>query len=78
MSNYFSMETAPKDRRILIFSGENYYCSHWGKNACTDEEAWIIVNNYDGEGSQVLCKHPIGWSEIPKYTGLVQKEQLND
>lgn len=58
-----TMDSAPRDRRILILSlsGE-MYVAHWGVNPWTDDEAWLI--SPAGE-DQHLIVGPTHWRPLP-------------
>jgi hypothetical protein len=57
-----SMETAPRDRRILVKSqsGE-LYVAHWVQHPGTGDEAYCISEGPDGMQHLI---HPIEWREI--------------
>jgi hypothetical protein len=57
------IETAPKDKRLLVWTGKEMYCAHWAKNPYTDDEAWVIAEW--GERDQALVK-PTHWMELPE------------
>ena len=61
-SEWEKIETAPKDRSVLVWTGKNMYCAIWVKNFHTDNEAWMIARTDDGE----LLVVPTHWQELPK------------
>jgi len=58
------IETAPKDRRIILWTGREIYIGHWAKNVETDHEAWIIAEW--GDGDQAMTGAATHWMEAPK------------
>lgn len=56
------IETAPKDKRILVYTGTEVYAAHWVKNPITDDEAFLIAL-LDNEGNQALVR-PTHWIEL--------------
>ena len=62
-SGWQPIETAPKDRRVLVWSGREIYTAHWVKNIFTDEEAWVVAE-WGNEGDQALV-NPILWHSLP-------------
>jgi hypothetical protein len=63
MNTWQPIETAPRDVRVLVWSGQEVYTAHWAKNVFTDDEAWIVAEWGDGE--QALVK-PTHWHPMPK------------
>ena len=57
------IETAPKDKRVLVWDGHEVYAAHWARHMITDDGAWVIAQFGDGE--QVLVK-PTHWMPLPK------------
>ena len=62
MPHWNNMDTAPRDRRILVKSqaGE-LYIAHWVQNPDTGDEAYCVSEGPDG--MQHLL-HPVQWCEI--------------
>lgn len=58
------IETAPHDKRILIWSGQEIYAAHWGQNPITGDEAWIVAE-WGDDGDQALVK-PTHWQLAPE------------
>lgn len=58
------IETAPKDQRILVWTGVEMYCAHWAKNIFTDDEAWIVAQWGDNR-DQALVR-PTHWMPLPE------------
>ena len=57
------IETAPKDRRILLWSWAEMYVGHWAQHFETGAEAYIIAE-WGDEGEQLLVK-ATHWKELP-------------
>ena len=57
------IETAPHNRRLLVWSGQEMYCAHWSQNPITGDEAWIVAE-WGTEGDQALVR-PTHWMELP-------------
>jgi len=57
------IETAPKDTRVLIWSGQERYAAHWSQNPLTGDEAWIVAE-WGTEGDQALVR-PTHWQPLP-------------
>lgn len=57
------IETAPKNKRILVWTGQEIYAAHWAKNMFTDDEAWIVAA-WGTERDQALV-HPTHWAPLP-------------
>ncbi len=66
---WLPIETAPKDKRILVRSGQEVYAAHWAKNITTDDEAWIVAE-WGTEGDQALVK-PTHWMSLPETPNAV-------
>lgn len=56
------IETAPKDKRVSVWTGQAVYAAHWAKNILTDDEAWIVAE-FGDSGDQVLVR-PILWKPL--------------
>ncbi|MBL4748417.1 MAG: hypothetical protein JKY17_06535 [Magnetovibrio sp.] len=63
MNKWQPIETAPKDQRVLIWSGTEVYAAHWVKNPFTDDEAWLLGTAPDD--MQTLVAAPILWHPCP-------------
>jgi len=63
-SHWQAIETAPKDQRVLVWSGQEVYVSHWVKNMITDDEAWLVAA-WGDEGDQALVKAVL-WHPLPE------------
>ena len=64
MSHWKPIETAPHDKRVLVWSGSEIYAAHWAKSITTDDEAWIVAEW--GDCDQALVK-PLYWHELPEF-----------
>lgn len=56
------IETAPKDKRILVWTGVEIYAAHWVKSPITGDEAFLVCL-LDDEGNQALVR-PTHWAEL--------------
>lgn len=66
MTNWHSISTAPKDRRILVISSMGtMHTAEWSKNPITDDEAWRIAV-IDEEGTCLLMYDATWWMELPE------------
>jgi len=63
MGEWKSMDSAPRDRRVIVWTGQEIYCAHWSQNPITGDEAWIIAE-FGDEGDQLLVR-PELWCEPP-------------
>ena len=63
ISIWKAIESAPHDRRILVWTGQEIYAARWAKNPYTNDEAWIVVT-WGSDGDQALVK-PTHWMELP-------------
>lgn len=59
---WLPIETAPKDARVLVWTGQERYAAHWVKNPVTGDEAWLVAA-WGDEGDQALVK-PILWHPL--------------
>lgn len=55
------IETAPHDKRVLVWSGHEIYAANWVKHPITGDEAWCVAEW--GDGDQALVK-PTLWMPI--------------
>lgn len=71
MTTWKDIETAPKDRRIIIATYTDMFVANWVKNFVTGDEAWLMaVFDADAENdNQVLIKHGLAkaWAEAPEH-----------
>jgi hypothetical protein len=56
------IETAPKDKRVLVWTGQEIYAAQWAKNVFTSDEAWLIVR---WEGYDILSRNATHWMPLP-------------
>ena len=46
MTNNFEgwkhIASAPKDKRIIVWTGQERYCANWVQNPLTGDEAWCV------------------------------------
>ena len=66
MTNNFEgwkhIASAPKDKRIIVWTGQERYCAHWVKNPFTGDEAWCVSEDPDGMQHIVYPSH---WRGCP-------------
>lgn len=71
MTIWHDIETAPKDRRIIIATDTEMHIAGWVQNQITGHEAWLIVAfDADAENdNQVLIKNGMAkaWTEAPEH-----------
>lgn len=60
---WLPIESAPRDKRVLVWSGQEIYAVHWSKNPMTDDEAWIVAE-WGTDGDQALVK-ALFWMPLP-------------
>jgi hypothetical protein len=58
------IETAPKDKRCIVWSGQEMYCARWSQNPFTGDEAWVVAE-WGSEGDQAIVK-PTHWLPLPE------------
>lgn len=63
MTDWQPIDTAPKDKRLLVWSGQEIYAAHWAQHPVTGDEAWIVAQW--GDGDQALVK-PTYWAPLPE------------
>jgi hypothetical protein len=56
---WLPIETAPHDKRVLVWTGVQIYCAHWAQNPQTLDEAWIVAD-FGGEGERLIVR-PLRW-----------------
>lgn len=63
-----SMDSAPKNKRILLCSGNEIYVGHYGKSLDTGHEAWIVGcwRVSDDSDNQLLLHSPQQWMPLPE------------
>lgn len=61
--DWHPIETAPHDKRVMVWSGQEMYCAHWAQNPMTGDEAWIVAE-WGTDGDQALVK-PTHWQALP-------------
>ena len=57
------IETAPKNKRILVFTGQEIYAANWVKNMANDHEAWMVGDIGNGDR---LIVNAILWHDAPE------------
>ena len=59
------IETAPRDRDILVYTEAGYCHVVWAvENVVTGEKAWMVAQFDDGD--QALLTNATHWMELPK------------
>ena len=58
-----TMDTCPKSKRVLVWTGQNMYVAEWVKNFVTGDEAFAVADLADDER---LIVRPTNWQELPK------------
>lgn len=65
MNDWQPIETAPKDRRILVITKRGaMYAAEWSKNPYTDHEAWLIAR-IDNQNGDCLITQATHWMPLP-------------
>lgn len=59
---WLPIESAPRDARVLVWTGHERYAAHWVQNPVTGDEAWLVAA-WGDEGDQALVK-PILWHPL--------------
>ena len=54
--------TAPKDKRVLVYTGQEIYAANWVKNIENDHEAWMVGYMTNGDG---LVVSALLWHDAP-------------
>ncbi len=55
--------TAPKDRRVLVWTGLEIFAANWVKNPYTNDEAWVVARwGTNGDQALVQATH---WMQLP-------------
>ena len=62
VAEWQGMESAPRDRRVLVWTGLNQYAAQWVQNPVTGDTAWLIGDNGDGEQ---LIVQATRWQPLP-------------
>ncbi len=68
------MDTAPKDQRILVWTGQEVYAVHWVQNPFTDHVAWLVGTASDEE-TQLLIENPLKWHPCPQPVTTTQSNE---
>ena len=63
-SGWKAIESAPKNRRILVFNGARVFAAEWAINLFTEEGAWRVAT-YTDEGDQIILKDATHWTDYP-------------
>ena len=62
------IDTAPKDRRVLVWTGKNIYVANWVKNIISDHEAFMICDT--GVPGYRVIVEPTHWKECPEQPAI--------
>ena len=59
------MDTAPKDRRILLIIDGEMYAVHWVRDYITGHESYSLGTLPD-DGKVLIGAAPIAWHDLPE------------
>ncbi len=65
---WWPIDTAPKDRRVLVWTGKNIYVANWVKNIISDHEAFMICDT--GVPGYRVIVEPTHWKECPEQPAI--------
>lgn len=67
MTVWHDIESAPKDRRIIIATEDNLYIAKWAQNIWNGEEAFSVGDI--GGGDRLIIKKELAfrWTEAPEH-----------
>lgn len=64
MSNEWRLiETAPKNKRVLVWTGIRIYAAEWVQNFINGDEAFCVADLENGESALVKPTH---WQDLPE------------
>ena len=71
MTTWEDIETAPKDRRIIIATDTEMYVVNWVQNFITGDDAWLVAR-FDGDpngNDQIIIENSKAkaWTEAPEH-----------
>jgi hypothetical protein len=69
---WLPMETAPKDRQILIWAGERQCVGWWVTHVENGGDAWCMA--YTPDGGVLLLNSPKMWRELPEGPRLAENQ----
>ena len=58
-----TIDSCPRNRRVLVWTGENVYCGEWVQNYLTGDEAFAVADLEDGLRALV---YPTHWQDAPR------------
>lgn len=65
------IETAPKDRRIIVATDTEMYVANWVQNFITGDDAWLVARFDDdvNGNDQIIIESAIAkaWTEAPEH-----------
>jgi hypothetical protein len=64
-NGWLPIATAPRDRRVLVYTGAEVYAAHWVQSMDTGHEAWMVADKADGLQAVVTATH---WQPAPIYS----------
>jgi len=71
MTTWEDIETAPKDRRIIIATETDMYVVRWAQNFLTGHGAWLVARFKDESNGndQIIIERSIAkaWTEAPEH-----------
>ena len=59
------IDTAPKDKRILVFAGKSMYVGIYAQHTKTNEDCWIVAE-FGDNGERALIVKPTHWHPLPE------------
>lgn len=71
MTAWNDIETAPRDRRIIIATDTEMYVANWVQNFITGDDAWLVARFKDESNGndQIIIESSIAkaWVEAPEH-----------
>ncbi len=69
MSAWQTIDTAPKDRRVLVRSADKFCnCARQQFNVTERKHEWVVasIGYGKGAGTTLVFDNPVEWAEIPE------------
>lgn len=67
------IKTAPKNKRIIVWTGQEIYAAHWVKNIENGHEAWMIGEMKNGDQAVV---NALLWHVAPENPNVRSADSL--